>query len=121
MYSRPWNRASIRFAWLEMQHTEHVSNWPDVDLVFHRRKGPIGSHLKGWREAVMRAGLPGLRFHDLRRSAVRTMERAGIPRHVAMQITGHRTDAVYRRYDIVSQRIFSSPQRNLKPTCRAKW
>lgn len=29
------------------------------------------------------------------------MERAGIPRHVAMQITGHRTEIVYRRYDIV--------------------
>ena len=29
------------------------------------------------------------------------MERAGIPRRVAMAITGHRTEAIYRRYDIV--------------------
>lgn len=32
------------------------------------------------------------------------MERAGIPRNVAMSISGHRTEAVYRRYDIVSKR-----------------
>ncbi len=91
-------------AWLSMQRTEHEAKWPDCPLVFHRYKKPLGSHLKGWLEAVKTAGFPGLRFHDLRRSAIRNMERAGIPRHVAMAISGHRTEAIYRRYDIVSQR-----------------
>jgi hypothetical protein len=30
------------------------------------------------------------------------MERSGVPRSVATKLTGHRTEAVYRRYAIVS-------------------
>jgi integrase len=84
--------------WLEWQRERRALG---CDLVFHWNGKPLGSHLKGWDKACTKAELDGLHFHDLRRSAVRNMERAGIPRHVAMSISGHRTEAVYRRYDIV--------------------
>jgi integrase len=47
-------------------------------------------------------GVPGRIFHDFRRTAVRNLERAGVPRSVAMKMVGHKTEAVYRRYAIVS-------------------
>jgi integrase len=57
---------------------------------------------KAWTAACTGAGVPGRYRHDFRRTAVRNMERAGVPRSVAMKITGHKTEAVYRRYAIVS-------------------
>lgn len=76
---------------------------PGCKLVFHWDGKSLGSHLKGWAKACTAVGLDKLHFHDLRRSAVRNMERAGIPRNVAMQISGHKTESVYRRYDIVAE------------------
>lgn len=48
------------------------------------------------------AGVPGILRHDLRRTAVRNMEQVAVPHSVAMKLTGHKTENVYRRYAIVS-------------------
>ncbi len=41
--------------------------------------------------------------HDFRRTAVRNMERRGVSRSVAMQLVGHKTEAIYQRYGIVAE------------------
>lgn len=71
-------------------------------FVFHRNGERIVTFRTAWQSAC-KAGCPGKLIHDMRRSAVRTFERAGIPRSVAMSIVGHKTESIYRRYAIVDE------------------
>lgn len=74
-----------------------------VPCVFHRQGRPVKDLDDAWRRACREAGVPGQLFHDLRRTAVRNLERARVPRSVAMKLTGHLTESVYKRYAIVSE------------------
>lgn len=89
---------------------EPYANRPEANpwVFYGARNRPVGDHLTGSTEACQQAGFEGLLLHDLRRSAFRNMERAGIPGAVALAISGHRTESVYRRYDIVSQGDFET-------------
>jgi integrase len=69
--------------------------------VFHNGGERIRQFRTAWRSACKSAGVPDLKFHDLRRTAVRNMRRAGVAQVVRMRITGHRTDSMERRYNIV--------------------
>ncbi len=81
------------------RHHDRITPW-----VFHYR----GKRLTDFRgtpnDTCEKAGVPGTTFHDLRRTAVRNFERAGVSRSVAMRITGHKTEAIYRRYAFADQR-----------------
>ena len=87
--------------WLKSQRNRCPDGCPFV--FFGIRNRPVSDHLPGWREACERVGLPGLLFHDLRRSAVRNMKRAGVQDKVAMEISGHKTRAVFDRYNITDE------------------
>jgi len=48
-----------------------------------------------WREACQIAGIHRIP-HDFRRTAVKNLERAGVPRSTAMAMIGHKTGSIYR-------------------------
>ena len=87
--------------WLEHQRETCPTG---CEWVFHGSpSGQIDTHLNGWTEACKRAGVPALLFHDLRRSAVRNMKKAGLQDLVAMRISGHLTRNVFDRYNIIDE------------------
>jgi integrase len=109
----------------------HDRKHPVCQRVFSHGGKPIKNLYKAWRTACVKVGLGrivcaacsgeidesgacvhcsgkvtkyvGLIPHDLRRTAVRNLIRAGVPRSVAMKISGHKTESVFERYNITSQ------------------
>jgi integrase len=87
----------------------------DCVYVFHWRGHQLThSYIyRRWHRACREAEQRGRFIHDLRRTAIRNMVRAGVPTNVVMSQSGHLTDSVFRRYDIVSEGDLAQAQERL--------
>jgi integrase len=94
---------------LKLQRTASRAAHPDCPWVFHLNGERLQTFNKAWRTASKAAGLvnelgePTRIFHDLRRSAVRNLVRAGTSELVAMRISGHKSRTVFERYNVTSE------------------
>ena len=76
---------------------------PESPLVFHRDGIPIRRWRTAWRTACQAAGVPTRFLHDCRRTAARNLIRANVPERVAMLLTGHKSRAIFDRYNIIHE------------------
>jgi integrase len=79
-----------------------------------------GRFYKPWRLACQRANVGPLTPHDFRRTAVRRLVRAGVPDAISMAITGHKTRAVFDRYNIINDADLSAAVRRVRQPATAE-
>jgi len=91
-----------------------------IPWVFCRPDGVrIYRFYEPWRDACKAAGIQRIP-HDFRRTAVRNLERAGVPRTTAMAMIGHKTESIYRRYSIVDQAMLEMGTSKLEALQKAQ-
>jgi integrase len=92
----------IEERWLKREVKSKSGETYISPLVFHKEGKQVGIFRKSWITACEKAGYPGKLFHDLRRTAARNFTRAQVSESVAMTITGHKTNSMFRRYNITN-------------------
>jgi integrase len=125
-----WNQVDLTTAEIRLHDNQTKNGEPRIlplsaDLVgvlkkMFRTDGPVfctTNLRRAWQDACVAAGFGewektptlkkgriyrGVLIHDLRRSAVRNLIRAGVSESVAMKISGHKTREVFQRYNITS-------------------
>jgi integrase len=69
--------------------------------VFTYKGRPIKGIRTAFLKACRRTGIEDFRFHDLRHTFNTNMRKAGVDQSVIMKLTGHKTAAMFHRYNTV--------------------
>jgi integrase len=101
-------------------HVAHQNQGLGLSVLDSRRGQPVFDFEKASATACELAGAPHALFHDLRRTALSNMIDAGLSEKEAMEISGHKTRAVFDRYHIVSARKMRQNAEKLEAHSKAK-
>jgi integrase len=81
-------------------HLEKMKKGKRERFLFTTEKGNlIGNFRRSFQRACKRSGIHGLCFHDFRHTAITNMRKAGVDTSVIMAISGHKTMAMFKRYN----------------------
>lgn len=80
-----------------------VGRFHGKEIVEHRMLSfdpatPLGSWKKAWSKLTAKAGLPGLRFHDLRHHSITELAESGASEQTIKAIAGHVSQRMLERY-----------------------
>ncbi len=92
----------------------------DCPYVFHRNGKQIKGFMTAWKTACADIGQPGLVPHDMRRSAVRNFRKAGLSETEGMAMSGHKTNSIYKRYDIIDEQDLRESMNKVQGYLRAQ-
>jgi integrase len=119
-----WNRVDLRAGFIRLRPEDTKTNEgrpipidPRLDevlraltvpvrddvLVFTRNGQPIPDIRYGHQEACEKAGIRDFRFHDFRHCAITNWRRKGIDFLTIMKASGHRSLAMFQRYNTVTE------------------
>jgi integrase len=82
--------------------------------VFTYKGKPIKSIKTCLKKACQEVGIKDFRFHDLRHTFNTMMRKAGVPKSVIMHLTGHKTNAMFERYNTVDEEDAKDALQKLK-------
>jgi integrase len=71
--------------------------------VFTHNGRPVKSIKRVFRRVRQQTGITNTVFHDHRHTATTNLRRAGVDALTAMKITGHKTMAVFKRYNTIME------------------
>ena len=71
--------------------------------VFVYQRNPVREVKTAFRTACRKAGIENFRLHDLRHCAATNLRRAGVDTTTAMQIIGHKSPLMWKRYNSVAE------------------
>jgi integrase len=66
---------------------------------------PMKTWRTAWRSLKRAAGLPKLRFHDLRHTCITKLAESGVPDHVLMSISGHISPEMIKHYAHIRSKV----------------
>jgi len=93
---------------LQARRAQELKEGRIIPWLFHLNGQPLKACRHAWDSAMEKAIAAGeiaerRLIHDFRRTAVSNFDQMGISQKAAMKLSGHRTDAIYRRYSITNE------------------